>query len=95
MDTHAYSIRVEPFANGTRLWSLEHSARLLATEVYEVENVGNGHRRMIERPDKLIIAITEAIIAAQGGWKRSDGEGPVTAMVDTTDSVEALAKVAT
>lgn len=48
-----------------------------------------------ERPDKLIIAITEAIIAAQGGWKRSDGEGPVTAMVDTTDTLEALAKVAT
>jgi hypothetical protein len=54
MDTHHFSIRVEPFANGTRLWSLEHSARLLATEVYEVENVVNGHRRIMTRSVDLV-----------------------------------------
>jgi hypothetical protein len=33
-----------------------------------------------ERPvqaDKIIVAITEAIIASQGGWSKSDGESTV------------------
>ena len=42
------------------------------------------------RPDKIVVAITEAIVAAQSGAE----EGSSVAWVDTTATLEALAEVA-
>jgi hypothetical protein len=53
MDTHAYSIMVEGGA-GLPLWSLEHSARLLAVETFDNANTFNGHRRMVSRSVALM-----------------------------------------
>ena len=46
------------------------------------------------RANKIVDAITEAIIASQGGWSSSGEESANYASVETTDTLEALAEVA-